>query len=312
MPMAITDESGSPTRVSGALDVAVAATAVAAGVVAWMAFLAAPKRGEELQPFLQILLVSAVLVGLIGRRSSQRIRLGASLLAGPLLLAGPTASRGDGDGLWGLVFPALAVFGVGFALVALVVGLVSDWLRPRRDMASRSKAELAFAGAVVLIALASSVSTVVDGWPRGPRPRCPCALLRPALHELRSHASGRPLQRRRELAERHLRPAPRLAPLHARSITSWGALQRRCRRRGRRPRSRLRDEHANGSEVLHGGTIGPPLHGRRRAPRWSRRPVPASSGHSLRRSERALRCPRRLSAAIGGSSSLRDQRERVR
>jgi len=52
---------------------------------------------------------------------SRQVALVPLLFVGPLLLAGATIDRGDGDGLWILIYPMLLVAGV-FALLPAYIG----------------------------------------------------------------------------------------------------------------------------------------------------------------------------------------------
>jgi hypothetical protein len=51
--------------------------------------------------------------------------MAASLLIAPLSLAYWTTPRGDGDGLWGLIFPIL----IGFAVLLVGCAQFGGWLR---------------------------------------------------------------------------------------------------------------------------------------------------------------------------------------
>ena len=50
--------------------------------------------------------------------AAKPLAIGAAGIVGPLLLAYPTTPRGDGDGLWSLIFLALPFFGLLLTFVA--------------------------------------------------------------------------------------------------------------------------------------------------------------------------------------------------
>lgn len=60
----------------------------------------------------------ALVLGLLGPK--RPLLVGALVTAGPLLLAPVTAPRGDGDGLWILIFPMLVFLGGGTTLACQI------------------------------------------------------------------------------------------------------------------------------------------------------------------------------------------------
>jgi hypothetical protein len=108
-----------------------AVVAGAAGLGIWMATMGAVPDGEYASSARTTLLWAAMIVaaGALGYAlpgDSDLIALG--LAGGPLLIAGWTAPRGDGDGLWVLFFPYLVFMGFVLALVAWLTGRLRIWL----------------------------------------------------------------------------------------------------------------------------------------------------------------------------------------
>ena len=56
-----------------------------------------------------------------------------AMVGAPLVAAGWTAPRGDGDGLWVLIFPYLVVMGFVLWLVAWLAGRLRVWLMRTSD-----------------------------------------------------------------------------------------------------------------------------------------------------------------------------------
>lgn len=106
-----TEDTASMTVRTGAL------AALACGLVLWPLTLI-------VSPWL--IPVAALALGYWTR--TRPALVGALIVAFPLLLAGPTTPRGDGDGLWTLVFPILAFFG----LVSMLTAALGSWAGTRR------------------------------------------------------------------------------------------------------------------------------------------------------------------------------------
>lgn len=80
------------------------------------------------------------------RRLAPPVAIGASVIAGPTVLALGTAPRGDNDGLWALVFWSLATLGALAAVVAAVAARVAATRRRGWDSADDERAIAASAG----------------------------------------------------------------------------------------------------------------------------------------------------------------------
>ena len=120
--------------------IAVPVAAAVVGLVTWIATMASAPRhsyGAEQDmgsPALWYVLLAAALAG--GVLVPQRARLVGVLLGAPALLLAPwTAPRGDGDGLWILIVPLLAVF----VLVLAAVASLGAWCRARAAGIARAR-----------------------------------------------------------------------------------------------------------------------------------------------------------------------------
>ena len=58
------------------------------------------------------------------RRDAGALAIGAAAVVGPSLLANGTMPRGDGDGLWALVFLYLPFLGLGFSTIAAIATII--------------------------------------------------------------------------------------------------------------------------------------------------------------------------------------------
>jgi len=119
---------------SARLAVAVVVSSVAIGLAAWIVtFASAPRYSQTGEQgnnvFFWLLLVAAAIGGFAFPSYVAHVAMGLGLP--PLLLSPWTAPRGDGDGLWILIVPLLALFVVVLTFVAAVGG----WIRLRIDRA---------------------------------------------------------------------------------------------------------------------------------------------------------------------------------
>jgi hypothetical protein len=154
-----------PVERSSRASLATAAFGSTAGIGAW-ALLGAYE--ESAGGFFVACLLMAVAYGAVAPRSAAP--LGAALVLGPVPLAMFTAHQGDGDGLWILVIPLLAVFGLITAGAAAVTGRV---IAPRirsGDPVSRAVSDHLALVCVTSVALSGLLALATmraypDPWP---------------------------------------------------------------------------------------------------------------------------------------------------
>lgn len=152
--------------------------AMALGVVVWMAgltdFPAEERNGPVFLAAVLPLVVLAAPTGLGFAFPGAAVRIGPALAVGPLILAGFTASRGDGDGLWLLALSFLAIG--GFVLDG--PAFAGAWLRARSKERGKGfalgkrrifivalyVAGLFLAGPIVVIGAPLALVTAIAGW----------------------------------------------------------------------------------------------------------------------------------------------------
>lgn len=143
---------------------AVAAILIAAstGVCLWMAFGAGP-RPARLSP----IAIGGVVVAVafVTPGTLRPAWAGAAFVAGPLVLAGATASRGDRDGLWTLIFLVLVGLGALSAATSEFTARMWRRWRPEADAPRRAFSGAALSAGAVL-AIACAVIAVISWWPR--------------------------------------------------------------------------------------------------------------------------------------------------
>ena len=108
-----------------------------AGTVIWILTMAAyprasdgPNEANGNAALFPLLLLAASIVGYFEPRRPRLVA--AAIIAVPCLLAPFTTPRGDGDGLWTLIFPMLAVLAVLMAGCAAFGGRVAVFVASRR------------------------------------------------------------------------------------------------------------------------------------------------------------------------------------
>jgi peptidoglycan/LPS O-acetylase OafA/YrhL len=119
-------------------DVVVAMVAAVTGLVTWTLTMAdaprysfGPHQNNGNIAYFPVLLALALVGGFVRPR---RARLIGALLGLPGLVLSPwTAPRGDNDGLWLLIVPALGVFVLVLVLTARVGARIRRWRRPAAD-----------------------------------------------------------------------------------------------------------------------------------------------------------------------------------
>jgi hypothetical protein len=151
---------------------AVLALAVPVGLGLWT-FLAVAQSGGS--PFIWFSAATCCAAVVLGSALHRRgLLVGFGLVLAPLVAAPWTASRGDNDGLWVLVFPLIVMLGLfasGAALLAdLLMGQVAAWRAMRQKMClALSGARWIAVGAGVLCTLALALwlpTRLPDPWPQ--------------------------------------------------------------------------------------------------------------------------------------------------
>jgi len=121
---------------TGTRRLGVAAIAAFIGVATWWITMASAPRysyGSEADTgnpaFFPMLAAAAFLLGVAVPRIPGVI---ATMLVLPPLIAAPwTTPRGDGDGLWVMIFPMLVAFGLVLALFAVAGAKAGEFARQR-------------------------------------------------------------------------------------------------------------------------------------------------------------------------------------
>lgn len=135
----------------------VSALALSLGSTLWMTYVAWPATGN-LVPLIVGGLIFAAIAGAVSIARPPLI--GSLLVLGPVVLAPGTASRGDEDGLWALIFLVLAGVGVLFGIAARIGGSLGKVTPHVGEPALRAMRVVAAAS--VLVALTITVAE----WPR--------------------------------------------------------------------------------------------------------------------------------------------------
>ncbi|MFA5889932.1 MAG: hypothetical protein WDA27_03095 [Actinomycetota bacterium] len=191
---------------------------IAVNSAVWMHVYAWPDDTSNVMPLAVSTAVTALLAGLVTREPARRI--GIASVAGPAVLALFTASRGDEDGLWGLVY----VYLVGLAILSTFLGErfgrgperegAPAWVQPAPNtlvsdvpaLQGPTRVSSASAWILAVTAIAAGVVAIVSNWPR------PYADIRAALSAIDLSGFERVSERRSGDALSTARP-PQLALL---------------------------------------------------------------------------------------------------
>lgn len=137
--------------------------AVATGCIAWMLWLSG-RSPTNPAAFFGLLAAVSFLLGIF--RLGHSLWSGFGLIAAPFLMAPVTVSKGDGDGLWVLIFPMLLGWGAILAgLYRLGSSRTEYGALSRLPRAVRSEAGRIVTLALMIVLASGAVLVSISVWP---------------------------------------------------------------------------------------------------------------------------------------------------